>query len=66
MHAELLDEGAEPLAVLREVDRLVRRPQDAVASLLDVAREPERRLAAELGDDAERPLAVADGEHLLR
>ena len=30
------------------------------------AREPERRLAAELRDDADRLLAVADGEHLLR
>ena len=44
----------------------MRRPEDPVARLLDVAREPERRLAAELGDDADRLLAVADGEHLLR
>ena len=64
-HAELLDERAEALAVLGQVDRRMRRSQDAVAGLLDVPREPERRLAAELGDDAHGLLAVADGEHLL-
>src|SRR5262249_61839753 len=57
---------AEALAVLGETDRLVRRAQDAVAGLLDVPGESERRLPAELGHDADGLLAVADGEHLLR
>ena len=64
--AELVGEQAEALAVLGEVDRLVRRSEDAVAALLDRASEPQRRLPAELGDDADRLLAVAHGEHLLR
>ena len=64
--AELVGEQAEALAVLRQVDRLVRRAEDAVAALLDRAREPERRLAAELGHDADGLLAIADREHLLR
>ena len=63
--AELLGEEAEALAILGEVDRLVRRAEDAVAALLDGAREPKRRLTAELGDDADRLLAIADREHLL-
>ncbi len=57
---------AEALAVLGEVDRLERRPEDAEARLLDRARELERRLAAELDDDAVGLLALADLEHLLR
>ena len=64
--AELVGEQAEALAVLGEVDRLVGRPEDAVAALLDRTSEPQRRLAAELRDDADRLLAVAYGEHLLR
>ncbi len=55
----------EPLAVLREVDGVVRRPEDLVAGLLDRAGELERRLAAELDHDALGPLPVADGEHRL-
>src|SRR5579862_1666616 len=58
-------EAREALAVLGEVDRVVRRPQDLVAGLLDRARELQRRLPAELDDDALRPLPVADGEHRL-
>ena len=63
--AEVARERAEQLPVLGEVDRRVRRAEDPVAGRLDVAREPERRLPAELRHDAVRPLAVEDGEHLL-
>ena len=41
-------ERAEALAILCEVDRGVRRAEDPVAGRLDVPREAERRLAAEL------------------
>ena len=65
-HAELLDEGAETRTVFCEVDRLVRSAEDAIAAFLDRAGELERRLASELGDDADRLLAIADGEDFLR
>ena len=63
--AEPLEQRAEALAVLGEVDRVERRAHDPVARLLERAREPERRLAAELDHDAVGLLALADGEHLL-
>ena len=63
--AELLGEKSEALAVLGEVDGLVRRAEDAVATLLDRAGEAERRLSAELRDHADRLLTIADGEHFL-
>jgi hypothetical protein len=43
----------------------MRRPEDPVTRLLDVAREPERRLAAELRHDADRLLPIAHCEHFL-
>ena len=43
----------------------IRRAEDADARLLERARQLERRLAAELDDDALRPLARADLQHLL-
>ena len=58
-HAERLEQRAEALAILGEVDRLERRAEDAEAGLLDRARELERRLAAELDHDADRLLALA-------
>ena len=58
-------EVGEALAVLGEVDGLVRRPEDRIALLLERARQLERRLAAELDDDALRLLARADLQHLL-
>ena len=64
--AELVGERAELLPVLGEVDRRERRAHDLVARGLDVPREAQRRLAAELGHDALGLLAVEDGEHLLR
>jgi hypothetical protein len=64
--AELLRERTEPLPILREVDRRVRRAENPVAGRLDVPREAKRRLAAELRDDTDGLLAVDHGEHLLR
>ncbi len=55
----------EALAILGEVDRVLRRPEDPVPGVLERPGELERRLAAELDDDALGPLAVADLEHLL-
>jgi hypothetical protein len=43
----------EQLALLGDVDRGGRGAEDRVPGLLDALREPERRLAAELADDAE-------------
>ena len=63
--AERVDERAEALAVLGEIDRLEGRPEHAEAGLLDRARKLERRLAAELDHDADRLLALEHREHLL-
>ena len=62
-HAELVQEPAEALAILGEIDRLVRRPEHLEAGRLDRSRELQRRLAAELDHDPLRLLALADGEH---
>ena len=62
---EPLEQGTEALTVLGQVDRLVRRAEDAVARMLELARELERRLSAELDDHSFRPLALADRQHLL-
>ena len=56
---ELVAERREPLAVLGEVDGVLRRPEDPEAGGLDRAGELERRLAAELDDDA-RPVVRGD------
>ncbi len=58
-------QSRESFAVLREVDRVVRRAEDRVAGLLDRARELQGCLPAELDDDSLRTLAVADREHRL-
>ena len=60
---EIAQQASEPLAVLREVDRLERRAEDRVAGRLDRARQLQRGLTAELDDDALGLLAFADGEH---
>src|SRR6188472_4434327 len=44
----------------------MRCAEDAIAARLDVPREPERGLAAELRHDADRSLPVEYREHLLR
>ena len=63
--SELAAEGGKALAVLGEVDRAERRSEDRVAGVLERSCELQRCLPAELDDDAERPLARADLEHLL-
>ena len=67
---ELLEQAAEAPAVLGEVDGLLGRAQDGDAGLGERAGDLERRLAAELHDDALGPLVgddvgdVLEGERL--
>jgi hypothetical protein len=63
--AQLAREGLEAPTVLREVDRLGRRPQDPHPLALEPPGQPERRLSAQLHDDADRLLQVHDLEHVL-
>ncbi len=64
-----IEDVAEQLALLGEIDRLGAGAEDAVAGILDPLRESERRLAAELADDAEDlaglRLGVEHLEHVL-
>ena len=67
--AELVDEAGKAFAVFGEVDRIGAGAEDRDALGLELAREIERRLAAELDDDADE-FAVAlfdmeDFEHVL-
>ena len=55
----------EALAVLGHVDHVGRRSDDRHAVLLEIARELQRRLPAELNDDAPRLFDVHDLEHVL-
>ena len=57
---ELLEQLAEAPAVLGQVDGLLRRAQDGDAGLGERAGDLERRLAAELHDDALGLLVVDD------
>ena len=63
--AELGEQVAEALAVLREVDGRRAGAEDRHAVLDQPARELERRLPAELHDHADRLLALDDLEHVL-
>ena len=63
--AERAEQPAEALPVLGDVDRVEGRAEHLVPLLLERARELERRLAAELDDDALGLLPLADREHLL-
>ncbi len=56
---------AEALAVLGAVDRVRRGAEDRNAGGLERLRELQRRLAAELHEDAVRLLAFDDGEDVL-
>ena len=62
---ELGAEGAEPLAVLGEVDGVEGSPEDPKAGFLDRPGQLERRLPSELDHHADRLLALADRQHLL-
>ena len=48
-------------ALLREVDRLWRRADDGDAAVLELLREPQRGLAAELHDDADQLTPAGPG-----
>src|SRR5262249_46177468 len=63
--AEARSEPPEALAVLREIDRIERRPEDPVPGALDRAGELERRLAPELDADADRLLPPDHRRHRL-
>ena len=60
-----VEQRAEALAVLGQVDRRERRAEDRDAGLDQPPREPQRRLAAELHHDARRLLGLDDLEHVL-
>ena len=63
--AELPEQVAEALAILGEIDRGRARAEDRHAEVDEPPRELERRLPAELHDDADRLLALDDLEHVL-
>ena len=63
---ELGEQRAEAAAILGGVDRVERVAEQRHACLGQAGREPERRLAAERDDDAERPLVLDDVEHVLQ
>src|SRR3989442_823030 len=62
---QFVEESREALAVLGTVDGIGRGAQDRDARLLERDRQLQRRLAAELHDDAERPLLLDDVQHVL-
>ena len=64
--AELADERVEALAVLGAIDGVGRRAQDGHAGLAQRHRQLERRLSAELDDDAERLLLLHDVEDVFQ
>ena len=58
--AELVHRRMEEIAVFRVVDRVDGSAEDLAAGLLELARDVERRLPAELDDDAHRLLGLVD------
>ena len=60
-----MEDRAEPVAVLGDVDGGEGRAEDRNTGLLQTAREPKRRLPAEHHHDADRPFAVDHLEHVL-
>jgi len=63
--AELLDELVEALAVLGQIDAVGRGADDLDAGLLQGHGQLQRRLAAELDDDAVGLLLLDDGHHVF-
>jgi hypothetical protein len=63
--AEPLHDAAEPVAVLGKIDGLRRRADDGNARRLELVGDVERRLAAELHDDALGALLLVDREHVF-
>ena len=62
---EALEQLAEALAVFGQVNRIGRRAKNLHACARQRHGEVERRLAAELHDDAQRLLALVDVHHVL-
>ena len=65
LEAELVEQRGEELAVFGEVDAFGEVPMIGTPCCFEAAGEVERRLAAELHDDAVRLLLLADVEHVL-
>ncbi len=69
LQVQLVEQALEPVPVLREVDGVRRGAEDRDVVLLQRPRELQRRLAAELHDDAvQRPLGALgldDLQHVL-
>src|SRR5439155_5019130 len=63
---EQVEQRAESLAILGEIDGLERCPDDAVTGSLEPAGQLQRGLAAELDRDTIRPLPLAHREHFLQ
>ena len=64
-NAQLVHHGAETVTVFGEVDDLGAGAQDVHARSLELSREVQRRLAAELRDHTERFLFLIDREHIF-
>ena len=62
---KFVEKDLKAFAILGPVDVIGRGTDDRYAGLLEGHREVEGRLAAELDDDAVRPLPVYDIEHVL-
>ena len=65
LEVELVEQRGEELAVFGEFDGLRRGADDRHAVAFEVGCEVERRLAAELDDDAVRFFLIADVEHVF-
>ena len=63
--AELVHRRVEEIAVLCVVDRVDGCAEDLAAGLLELARDVERRLPAELHDDAHGLFGLVDLEHVF-
>ena len=63
--AELVHRRMEEIAVFRVVDRVDGSAEDLAAGLLELARDVERRLPAELDDDAHGLLGLVDLEYVF-
>ena len=64
--AKLLHHLAEQVAVFRHVDRRRRRAENVHAVLLQLVRQIQWRLPAELDDDAHRLLLLIDAQHVFQ
>ena len=63
---EPVQQSAELLAILRQVDGSCRGAEDRYSPARQLRGEGERGLPPELDDDAHRLLGLADGQHVLQ